>query len=228
MARQTLGRHGHGRKPSQGRRPAARHARQRRPAVAPHQPSVGRGQRPADVLLRDRAAEGVGPRQADRSCRRVRARPARQRRIAAAAGQRAAGDGARLLAPAPHGDALPVAVPGVGRGGADRRRCDRQARGGQPGSDRPVRCRSDPPRVDGRRRLRRRGQDRRARRYWFGSSASGNTESTSATWSATAGPVRVSASLFRQEKTTHLLVRVSPVGGVGEGAEANAQARCCS
>lgn len=52
--------------------------------------------------------------------------------------------------------------------------------------------------------------------------ASGNTESTSATWSATAGPVRVSASLFRQEKTTHLLVRVSPVGGVGEGAEANA------
>ena len=49
--------------------------------------------------------------------------------------------------------------------------------------------------------------------------ASGNTESTSARWSATAGELSVSASLFRQEKTTHLLVRVSPPGGLGMGTE---------
>lgn len=53
--------------------------------------------------------------------------------------------------------------------------------------------------------------------------ASGSAESILARWSAATGDLRVAASLFRQEKTSHLLVRASPAKGIGKGAEAHAQ-----
>ena len=53
--------------------------------------------------------------------------------------------------------------------------------------------------------------------------ASGGAESVHARWPSVAGDLRIAASLFRQEKTTHLLVRASAAQGVGGGAEANVQ-----
>jgi transcriptional regulator PpsR len=54
-------------------------------------------------------------------------------------------------------------------------------------------------------------------------SAGGKAETVSARLARDAAELRVSASLFRQEKTTHLLVRASPAGAAGRGAEAQAQ-----
>ena len=53
--------------------------------------------------------------------------------------------------------------------------------------------------------------------------ASGTADTASARWSATAEELRVSASLFRQEKTTHLLVRAAPAAAAGRGAETSTQ-----
>jgi transcriptional regulator PpsR len=52
--------------------------------------------------------------------------------------------------------------------------------------------------------------------------ASGKAETVSARLATNAAELRVSASLFRQEKTTHLLVRASTAEGAARGAEANA------
>ena len=48
--------------------------------------------------------------------------------------------------------------------------------------------------------------------------ATGHGETIKLRIGGRAGPVHVSASLFRQEKTAHLLVRVSPEGGAARGA----------
>ena len=53
--------------------------------------------------------------------------------------------------------------------------------------------------------------------------ASGGAESVTAKWSTSTAELRVSVSLFRQEKASHLLVRAAPAKGVGKGAEASAQ-----
>ncbi len=53
--------------------------------------------------------------------------------------------------------------------------------------------------------------------------ASGKAESLVARLASSDVDLRVAASLFRQEKTTHLLVRVSPAEGAVAGAEAHAQ-----
>jgi transcriptional regulator PpsR len=54
-------------------------------------------------------------------------------------------------------------------------------------------------------------------------SATGHGESVSARMTGRAGEVRVSASLFRQEKTAHLLVRVAPLDGSRSATESSGQ-----
>jgi len=54
-------------------------------------------------------------------------------------------------------------------------------------------------------------------------SATGHDESVTARLGGRAGEMRVSASLFRQEKTAHLLVRVSPLDGARSAAESDGQ-----
>lgn len=54
-------------------------------------------------------------------------------------------------------------------------------------------------------------------------SATGHGESVNARMTGRTGEVRVSASLFRQEKTAHLLVRVSPHDGTRGPAESSGQ-----
>ncbi|HSC64525.1 MAG TPA: transcriptional regulator PpsR [Caldimonas sp.] len=52
----------------------------------------------------------------------------------------------------------------------------------------------------------------------------GRAASVTARWAASESSLRVSASLFRQEKTSHLLVRVSPAEGLAQsGPERNVQ-----
>ncbi len=53
--------------------------------------------------------------------------------------------------------------------------------------------------------------------------ASGKTETVSARLARDAAELRVSASLFRQEKRSHLLVRAAPAEGAGRSADAQAQ-----
>jgi len=53
--------------------------------------------------------------------------------------------------------------------------------------------------------------------------ATGQAESASARWLGKPGELRVSASLFRQEKTSHLLVRVTPSDAAHRASDAGGQ-----
>ena len=175
--------------------------------------------RGADVPMRYATMQLGG----DGRHRRRRPRPALDGRAAAAPRRRAAVDGARICAHPSRRDALPPAVPARLRGRSDRRCRDREDRRRQSG--RESCCSACRPSASSGQSFAEALRPRQRAAVAVPArppSASPDGWTTFMPGSRRARSSLLSASLFRQENTSHFLVRLSPVRVRAPGASARA------